>query len=614
MVARLVPDPIRRHVTETPPLSFGRILAHVARLAVIAVWLLSATHAYGRQVSFPTSASAPAQAEFLRGVTALHNFEYEEAHQAFVRARTLEPRFVMAFWGEAMTYHQTLWRNEDVAGGRRALSGLGATPRARAAKAATASERAWLGAVEHLFGDGAPEIRRQAYAEAMAQLHHQQPQDAEAASFYALALMGTMSRSLIGFVDSHEGHSMGLAGSAIQTQVAAILEAVLRANPRHPGALHYLLHNYDDPAHAHLALAAAQTYAQVAPASSHALHMPAHIFLQLGRWDDAERSDRAAFTASDAWVTRNGLPLALRSYHALAWRQYELLQLGRFDEAWRTLDELAPVVKATGDVRLLSDLSSMRARFVIETRRWALMANERNFGNAMELCAIGMAAARSGNPSLAELARQALAARASAPEEGDLRPAIALMERQVAALIALAAGQGASAVETLTAAAAAELTLPPPLGLPAPIKPTPELLGEVLVEIGRPAEAIAPFQQALSRNANRTLSRLGLARAFAARGDHAAARDQYQKVLDNYSTADTGLAELTEARAALEPPPALLGRRPSLVAGAAAVGIAGSIGALALFAWRRRTRRSGTPRARSSMSRAERRRRDRARR
>lgn len=463
--------------------------------------------------SFPAAQGPPA--EFLRGVVALHSFEYEEANEAFLRVQKAHPAFAMAYWGEAMTYHQTLWRNENVVAGRQALTRLGPTPAARAAKAATPKERAFIEAVGALFGEGDAAARRRAYADAMGAFYARNPDDPEVASFYALALLGTMSRSLIGYVDAHEGHSASLAGSDTQTRVADILGKVLVSHPEHPGALHYLLHNYDDPEHAELALSAARTYAKVAPESSHALHMPAHIFVQLGMWNDAATSDRAAFAASDAWVKAKGLPAAMRSYHALSWLQYELLQLGRYDEARETMGELTPSVKAGGNLTLLSDLSSMRARYVVETRRWDILANERDFGNVHELFAIGVSAARSGNAPLAELARQGLATRAQSEQEGDLRPAIAIMEREIAALIELAAGRRDPAVEILKAATQAELKLPPPLGLPAPIKPAPELLGEVLIELGRPGEAIEPFRQALARNANRTLSVQGLARASA---------------------------------------------------------------------------------------------------
>jgi tetratricopeptide (TPR) repeat protein len=513
---------------------------------------LSAQAPSATRITFPTSGSPAAQEEFVRGVAALHSFEYEEANAAFQRAQKADQGFAMAYWGEAMTYHQSLWRNEDVAAGRRVLARLGPTPAARAGKAGTEKDRAYLASLEILFGPGDEPARRQAYADAMARLHGSDASDPEVASFYALALLGTMGRDLAGGADTHEGHSASLAGSDVQTRVAGILEAVLRSHPEHPGALHYLLHAYDDPAHARLGLEAARVYARVAPESSHARHMPAHIFLQLGLWEDAARSDRDAFAASKSWAEAKQLPPAMRNFHALSWLQYELLQLGRYREAWETIDEIAPVVKESSPTPLVSDLSSMRAIYVIETRRWDLMANERNFGNVNELCAIGFSAARRGNAPLAELARQALATRATSPQEGNLRPAIAIMEREVAAMIALAAGRQAEAVEILTAAASDELKLPAPLGLPAPIKPAPELLGEVLLEVGRPSDAIAAFQQALERHANRSLSVLGMARASAAIGQADRARDAYATLLANYERADADLPEIAEARAARE--------------------------------------------------------------
>lgn len=559
-------------------------------------------------IAAPTAAQSPPP-DFLRGVAALHSFEYEEANEAFLRVQKANPGFAMGYWGEAMTYHQTLWRNENLAAGRQSLTRLGATPAERAAKGATPLEKGFLEAVDALFGEGDSATRRRAYADAMSALYARNPDDPDVASFYALALLGTMSRSLIGYVDAHEGHSASLAGSDTQQRVAEILEKVLTTHPDHPGALHYLLHNHDDPEHARRALSAARAYAKVAPQSSHPLHMPAHIFVQLGMWEDAAAADRAAFAASDVWVKTKGLSPAMRSYHALSWLQYELLQLGRYDEAWKTMAELTPSVKASGDLTLLSDLSSMRARYVIETRRWDVLANERDFGNVNELFAIGVSAARSGNAAVAELARQGLATRAQSEQEGDLRPAIAIMEREVAALIELAAGRREQAVEILKAATQAELKLPAPLGLPAPIKPAPELLGEVLIELGRPAEAIEPFRQALGRNANRTLSVLGLARASAAGGEPGAARQHYLDLLASYERADADLPEINEARAAL----AQTGAPPS--SGAAAIPIAAGIVALAAGALAIRrlvvSKRAGAP---TRLPRAERRRRGRARR
>jgi tetratricopeptide (TPR) repeat protein len=499
-----------------------------------------------------TLAQSDAQPVFLRGVSALHLFEYEEAHEAFAQARRIDPGFVLAYWGEAMSYHQTLWRNENVPAAREALARLGPTPAARRAKTSSPKEQALVAAVEILFADGDAATRRQNYADAMGRLHAREPDDPDVASFYALALLGTMSRSLIGYVDAHEGHSRTLASSETQARVAAILEGVRRSHPEHLGALHYLLHNDDDPDHAKLALDAARTLARLAPESSHARHMPAHIFVQLGLWRDAALADRAAFAASEAWVTREHLGAAMRNYHALSWLAYELLQQGRYKEAWATIGDIAPIVKTSGQLTLLSDLSSMRARYVIETGDWNLMARENNFGNVDELFAIGVSAARAHNTELAERARGALAESAKDPRQGDLRPAVALMEHEVAAVIALLAGRRDEAVAILRAAAQTESQLPLPLGLPEPIKPTPELLGEVLLEVGRPAEAVEFFGAALRRNPNRSLSVLGLARSTAAAGDTEAGRRHYRELLTSFDQADADLPVLREARAALE--------------------------------------------------------------
>src|SRR5262245_59641840 len=441
---------------------------------------------------------------YARGLTALHLFEYEDASEAFVQAQRADSDFAMAYWGEAMTYNQTLWRREDVAAARQALARLAPSPTARVAKARTATEKGMMTAVDVLFGEGDDVTRHRQYADAMARVHAAGPANSDVAALYALALLGTMSRSLIGHDDVHEGRSQGLAGSDVQTRVSSILGAVLKSNPEHPGALHYLIHNNDDPGHARLALDAARTLTRVAPDSSHARHMPSHVFLQLGMWREAETADRSAFAASQAWVTRRNFGPAVRNYHALSWLEYALLQRGRYREAWATLGELEPVVKSTGQVPLLSNLASMKARFAVETRRWELMARESNFANVNDLFAIGMSAARTNQLNTADRVRQALAARATSEQEGDLRPAIAIMERDVAGLIELSAGRRERAVEFLQAAAAAELKLPPPLGLPEPVKPAPELLGEVLVEVGRAREAIEPFQQALRRHPNRS--------------------------------------------------------------------------------------------------------------
>jgi tetratricopeptide (TPR) repeat protein len=500
-------------------------------------------------VRFPNSGAAAAQPAFLRGVTALHNFQYEDAVEAFQEARRLDPDFALACWGEAMAYNQTLWLNQDPEKAREILQRLAPTPEARARKAGTDRERGYLEAVELLFGPGDKPSRDRAYAEAMGRLAAAHPDDLEARTFHALALMGTSVRSPALFGSRGDDlHQHALVGSEVQKQAAAILEGVLKVDPEHPGALHYLIHDYDDPEHARLALPAARAYARVAPDSSHALHMPAHVFLQLGMWAEAAAADAASFRASEAWAARKKLGPGMLDYHSLSWLLYESLQQGRYQKAREALDRIGPGVQATGAPRLKALQSDMRARYVMETRSYALLAGANDFATTGELFAIGASAARTGDATRAERALAELKRRAGTRGTSDFKLDAAVLEGELAGLLALATGRGGEALSRLQGAVALEKELPPPMGPPRPLQPASELYGEVLLERGKPREAAAEFERSLKRWPNRSRSVLGLARASAALGSTDAARRHYRKLLDNWRQADPDLKELEEAR------------------------------------------------------------------
>jgi hypothetical protein len=199
----------------------------------------------------------------VRGVLLLHSFEYDEAIAAFRDAQRLDPGFAMAYWGEALSYNQPLWYNEDVPKARAVLGRLGATAVARAAKAPTAREKGYLEAVERLYGEGDKPARDRAYRDRMAALTAQYPDDNEAAALYALSLLATIPS--------------GQRDPAVSLKAGGIATAILAKNPEHPGAAHYALHAFDDGEHAAMGLQAARTYARIAPASSHARHMPSHV-------------------------------------------------------------------------------------------------------------------------------------------------------------------------------------------------------------------------------------------------------------------------------------------------------------------------------------------------
>src|SRR5262249_50900686 len=229
---------------------------------------------------------------------------------------TRVPNFARRYGAEPLAYSQPLWRNEAVDKARTLLGRLAATPAARQARAPTAREKGYLDAVEKLFGTGDQPSRAKAYADRMGALHAQFPDDDEAAAFHALALLGTIPEEQ--------------RNQAVSLKAGAIALAILKKNPEHPGANHYALHAFDDGEHAAMALDAARTYARIAPASSHARHMPSHVFLPLGMWDEAAASDASAFQASVDLAKQKGLSASQYDFHALSWLQYEYLQQGRF--------------------------------------------------------------------------------------------------------------------------------------------------------------------------------------------------------------------------------------------------------------------------------------------
>lgn len=531
------------------------LAAHV--LAVGAAQVRPVTGGPLGTVSFPSSGSPAAQGDFLRGVAWLHSFGYEEAIDAFRTAQTIDPAFAMAYWGESLSFNQPLWFNEDAEQGRAALAKLGSTPAARVARARTVREQGYLRAVDALWGSGTKPARDRAYSDAMAALVTAFPDDDEAKAFYALSLLAMLPR--------------GDASLPMRQKAGAIAEGIFARNPKHPGAAHYILHAYDHGSLAPKALPAARAYARIAPGASHALHMPAHTFVQLGLWDEAAASDQASWEASIAWVERRKASPALRDYHSLSWLQYEWTQQGRFARAAGALEIVDAAMKAlrptelvgghqyadssigrgTGPTALRNDRGSLRARYVIESERWSEMKGQATFDNIDELFALGMSAVKLGDPARARAARGLFEKAAAPGQDRELREQAAIMAKELEALVAAAENQMPQAFAAMDAAVALQAKMPKPIGRPYPVKGADELYGELLLQAGRAKDAIAWFERALARTPNRSRAVLGLARAAAKAGDAAKSRTAYTQFLANWRLADQGLPELAEARAAV---------------------------------------------------------------
>ncbi len=508
-------------------------------------------------ISFPATGAATAQEDFLRGVAWLHSFGYEDAIAAFKATQARDADFALAFWGEALAYSQPLWFQEEPAKARAALEKLGPTPEARRAKARTPREQAFLGAVEALWGDGERPARAAAYAEAMGRVASAYPDDDEAQVFYVLALLSTMPR--------------GDLSLPIREQAGRIAEGVFARNPKHPGAAHLILHAYDHGALAARGLAAARAYAAIAPAASHALHMPAHFFVQLGHWQDAAASDAASWQASVDWASRQGEPVTLRDFHSLVWWQYELTQLGQFEAAARVAREVdaalavateqdtigghhyadSEIGRGSGPLALRNDKGSMRARYVLESQRWQEMAGQSSFDNIDELFVLGVSALELGDAPRARAAYQELE-RATGPRmDAGLREQASILLLEIEAIAALMDGTPAVAWAKMDEAVALQAKMPKPIGRPYPVKAADEFYGELLLEAGRASDAVGWFEKALVRTPNRSRAVLGLARAHVKAGHRDQGRKAYAQFLANWAEADPGLPEVAEARAAL---------------------------------------------------------------
>jgi len=483
------------------------------------------------RVDFRTSSRSPeAQQHFLRGVAALHSFWYPVALDEFRAATRIEPQFTMGYWGEAMAHNHPIWGEpQETEAARKVLARVQMTPEL------TPRERSYLNAVQVLYGEGERPARDQAYARAMEAIYRTYPDDLEAAAFYALALLGSVRHSDAGSLRT-------------RMRAGAIAMDVYRREPDHPGAAHYILHAFDDPDHAILALPAARRYAQIAPEAFHALHMPSHIFLQLGMWPEAAASNGAAWKASDEWVKRRKLPISRRDYHSLHWLLYVYLQQGRARDAEPLLatmrESLAQFPR--DDLRMQAFgayiAALMPATYLVETEAWdaadEILPPEPGktpgsgpagapyqafaaLARSPALFARGLAAAMRGS---ADALRSAEALRAigknsaamSAMLGVDVPKILQIQAMEITTARQATGGDLDGAIGTMKEATALEESMPPPPGPPPLVKPSHELFGEILLRADRPAEAARQFARSLFRHPNRELSRRGAERAAAA--------------------------------------------------------------------------------------------------
>jgi hypothetical protein len=528
-------------------------MPHVVVIALAVSLAAFQDHQHGAAglgtVKFANSCTPDVQPEFARGMALLHSFEFGQARDAFNAVLGKDPSCAMALWATGLSQ----WGNPFAAQIKPAAqmqAGRATLERAAAAGARTERERDYIAAATLLFDRHETvdqRTRARAYRDAMARLAAKYPDDAEAATFYALAIAGATDPADKSYADLRKA--------------GGILEPLWKTQPDHPGLAHYIIHSYDVPALASLAVTAARRYAKIAPAATHALHMPSHTFTRLGYWQ--ESIDTNILSAAAARKTGS----IYEELHALDYQAYAYLQSGQDAAAAKLVQTAAEigtrrnanaVTGAAPPTAGMYALAAIPARYALERGDWAAAsrldapATQVAYADAMTWFARAIGAARSKDVATAKGAVDELQKaidRLTKDNEAYWAEQVTIQKLAGSAWVALAEGRQADALAAMREAADREDKTEKAAVTPGPLAPARELLGEMLLELKRPKEALAEFRKTMEKEPNRFRALAGAAAAAMQAGDPAAARTHYEQLLAVAARADTpGRPELKAAR------------------------------------------------------------------
>ena len=507
------------------------------------------------QVNFAVSCTPKAQKQFNHAVAWLHSFEYEEGAKAFNQIAVTDPQCGMAYWGVAMTNYHPLWAAPTADELKR---GWDAIAKAKHVGARTQRERDYIAALEIFYKDADKldhRTRTFAYHDAMKRLYENNRSDQEAAVFYSLGLIAT------GTMSNDKTYTR-------EKEAARILNRVLARQPRHPGVAHYLIHSYDYPPLAQLALPAARSYAKIAPASAHAQHMPSHIFIRLGLWQEAIRSNLDAEASAKAFAIRNKMAGAWdEQLHAMDYLVYAYLQSAQDKQALGVLNELLKLQSVEPQTfKVAYAFAAIPARYVLERKRWdeatklTLPQNtvgifpwqKFRWGEAHIHFARAIGFARAGDVASARQEVDQLAALRDAlvigKGEYDWATQVEIERQIAAAWVAYAEGKKDEALRLMRAVADLDDATDKHPVTPGAILPAREQLGELLLELKQPSAALQEFETSLRSTPERFHGVYGAARAASLAADQNKARTYYQKLLALTQQADTPRPEISEAK------------------------------------------------------------------
>ena len=502
------------------------------------------------EVNFSISCTPEAQAEFNLGMAYMHTFWFAPAIESFETVAELDPTCAMAYWGKAVSILGIPW---SPASDKQLADGWVVVEQARALGGPTAREQAYIDAITAMYEDPATRDHRTrtlAYEAAMAQLAQDYPDDTEAQIFYALALN-------ISALPTDKTY-------ANQLKAAEILEPLFAAQPDHPGVAHYLIHSYDYPALADKGLDAAQRFAAIAPSSPHALHMPAHIFTRLGYWQESIATNQAAAEVAKANLTASHAPNTgfESALHAMDYMMYGYLQTAQDEAAQALMDEINAIQQVDAwNLGSAYALSAIPARYVLERGQWAegamLTLHPQDLAwdrfpqtEAIVVFARGLSAARAGDVAAArqDLERlQTLHETLVEKNDAYWTGMAAIQAEEITAWIALAEGQTENALAAMRHAAELEDATEKHPVSPGPIVPAHELLGEMLLELDQPEEALQEFEASQQIEPNRFRGLYGAAHAAELAGETEKAHAYYEDLVALGANATGNRPELAAA-------------------------------------------------------------------
>jgi len=497
-------------------------------------------------VHFSVSCAATVQKPFERGVALLHSFWYEEAEKEFERIAKDDPQCAMAHWGIAMSIWHQLWNHPDATIVKR---GQGEVQKAESLHPKASRERDYIAAMDAFYHGEKRDFydRANAYSKAMETAYQRYPEDREAAAFYALSLLASEPDNDTTFAN--------------RKQAAAVLEKLFAVEPDHPGVAHYLIHSYDKPQLAALGLPAAERYAKIAPAAPHALHMPSHIFARLGLWQEDIDSNLASIAA-----TRKAEAMHMggggHQFHAMDFLGYAYLQSGREAAALRVIEEVKATPAANDNMYgmdfdpRINALATFSARYALEMHHWtdaaslAPVPGAKDGDNSITYWARAVGAARAGNVAdarkdVAEI--EAIRVTLTKQKKKSFAEGVEQDRQEAGAWVAHAEGKNDEALKTLRAIAEKEEAEgDEPVAIPAR-----EMLADMLLDMNRPEQALAEYEQDLKFNPNRFNGLYGAARAAELAGKSEKSNTYYAQLVHVCAGSNSDRPELSRAKALL---------------------------------------------------------------